>query len=144
MKNKTLAAWLTLILGPLGMHRFYLYGWRDALGWLMPLPTLLGLYGFQRVNDYGLDDVVSWVLLPILGIHLAAICLNAIVYGLMRQEEWNQAFNPEASPEQSAGQTNWGTIGAIVLSLMLGTVFLLSALAYSFQRYFEYTSAPLS
>ena len=144
MKNKTLATWITLILGPLGMHRFYLYGWRDALGWMMPIPTLLGLYGFQRVSDYGLDDVVSWVLLPILGIHLAAICLTAIVYGLMQKEKWNQAFNPDASPEQEAGQTSWSTIGAIVLSLMLGTVFLLSALAYSFQRYFEYTSPPIS
>ena len=45
MKNKTLATWLALLLGPLGMHRFYLYGWRDTLGWLMIVPTLLGLNG---------------------------------------------------------------------------------------------------
>lgn len=143
MKNKTLATWMTLVLGPLGMHRFYLYGWRDMLGWLMILPTLLGLYGLQRVEDYGLDDLSSWVLLPIFGIHLAAICLNAIIYGLMQREQWNSKFNPGASPEQPAGQTSWTTIGAIVISLMLGTVFLLSALAYAFQRYFEYTSPPL-
>ncbi len=143
MKNKTLATWMTLVLGPLGMHRFYLYGWRDTLGWLMIVPTLLGLYGLQRVEDYGLDDVGSWVLLPIFGFHLAAICLNAIVYGLMQREQWNGKFNPGASPEQAAGQTRWATIGAIVISLMLGTVFLLSALAYTFQRYFEYTSAPV-
>lgn len=143
MKNKTLATWMTLVLGPLGMHRFYLYGWRDTLGWLMIVPTLLGLYGLQRVEDYGLDDIGSWVLLPIFGFHLAAICLNAIVYGLMQREQWNGKFNPGASPEQAAGQTRWATIGAIVISLMLGTVFLLSALAYTFQRYFEYTSAPL-
>ncbi len=142
MKNKTLATWLALVLGPLGMHRFYLYGWRDALGWLLIIPTLLGVYGFQRVEDYGLDDVGSWVLLPMLGFHLAALCLNAIVYGLMPREEWNGKFNPEASPEQAAGQTRWATIGAIVVSLMLGAVFLLSALAYSFQRYFEYTASP--
>ena len=143
MKNKTVATWLTLVFGPIGMHRFYLYGWRDTLGWLMIIPTLLGLYGYQRVEDYGLDDVGSWVLLPIFGFHLAAICLNAIVYGLMKCEEWNGKFNPDASPELAAGQTSWATIGAIVISLMLGTVFLLSALAYSFQRYFEYTSPPL-
>lgn len=144
MKNKTLATWLTLLFGPLGLHRFYLYGWRDALGWLLLIPTALGLYGFQRVSDYGLDDVMSWVLLPILGFHLAALCLNAIVYGLMTREKWNGAFNPDAEPEALAGQTSWSTIGAIVISLMLGTVFLLSALAYTFQRYFEYTSPPLS
>ena len=57
MKNKTLATWLTLLLGPIGLHRFYLFGWRDPPGWLMIIPTLLGLYGFQRVDAYGLDDV---------------------------------------------------------------------------------------
>ena len=61
----------------------------------------------------------------------------------MQRERWNGKFNPGASPEQPAGQTDWATIGAIVISLMLGTVFLLSALAYSFQRYFEYPSPPL-
>jgi hypothetical protein len=144
MKNKTLATWLTLLLGPLGMHRFYLYGWRNTLGWLTIVPTALGLYGLQRVQDYGLDDTVSWVLLPLFGIHLAAICLNAIVYGLMTPEKWNAQFNPEVEPEGIAGQTRWATIGAIVISLMIGTVLLLSALAYAFQRYFEYTSASLN
>ena len=83
------------------------------------------------------------MLLPIFGFHLAALCLTSIVYGLMQKEQWNARFNPGASPEQAAGQTRWATIGAIVISLMLGTVFLLSALAYAFQRYFEYTSPPL-
>ncbi len=143
MKNKTLATWLTLVVGPFGLHRFYLYGWRDTLGWLIIIPTLLGLHGYQRVQDYGLDDLSSWVLLPIFGFHLAAICLNAIVYGLMTAEQWNAKFNPEAMPDQMAGQTRWATIGAIIISLMLGTVFLLSALAYAFQRYFEYSSGAM-
>jgi hypothetical protein len=144
MKNKTLTTWLTLVFGPIGLHRFYLYGWRDMMGWLILIPTLLGLFGFQRVDDFGLDDRVSWILLPIFGFHLAALCLTAIVYGLMTREAWNAKFNPGMAPEQVAGQTSWATIGAIVISLMLGTVFLLSALAYAFQRYFEYTQPPLA
>jgi hypothetical protein len=143
MKNKTTATWLTLVFGPVGLHRFYLFGRRDTLGWLMIIPTILGVVGYQRVQEYGLDDHGSWVLLPILGFHLAAICLNAIVYGLMTTEQWNAKFNPDAGPEQGAGQTRWATIGAIIISLMLGTVFLLSALAYSFQRYFEYSSGAM-
>jgi len=67
MKNKTLATWITFLFGPLGFHRFYLFGWRDALGWLHPIPTALGLYGFVRVRQYGLDDPVSWWLLPLFG-----------------------------------------------------------------------------
>ncbi|NCW85089.1 MAG: NINE protein, partial [Oxalobacteraceae bacterium] len=67
MKNKTLTTWITLLFGSLGLHRFYLYGSRDAIAWLMPIPTALGVYGFERVAEYGLDDVLSWWLLPLLG-----------------------------------------------------------------------------
>ena len=38
MKNKTLAAWLAFVGGPLGLHRFYLHGPADLLGWLLPVP----------------------------------------------------------------------------------------------------------
>jgi TM2 domain-containing membrane protein YozV len=42
MKNKTVAAWLAFLGGPLGLHRFYLHGLGDMLGWLLPIPTALG------------------------------------------------------------------------------------------------------
>lgn len=138
MKNKTLAAWLAFIGGPIGLHRFYLRGLRDKLGWLLPLPTLLGLYGIERVQQYGLDDVWSWWLIPLLGFNIAGCALTAIVYGLKTREEWNAKFNPGAQPEHIAGGTNWFTIGAIVISLMVGTACLMASIAYSFQRYFEY------
>jgi len=140
MKSKTLAAWLSLVLGPVGGHRFYLFGWNDLIGWLLPIPTALGVYGFERVKLYGLDDVMSWWLLPLFGFTVAATCLNAIVYGLMRPEPWNQRFNPELPADHPCGRTRWATIGAIVIGLMVGTVALLSGLAYSIQRYFEYTT----
>ena len=138
MKNKTLAAWLTFLGGPVGLHRFYLFGWGDWLGWLMPLPTLLGLYGLQRMRQYGVDDQISWVLLPVLGFCLAGCALTAIVYGLMTPEKWNGKFNPKAASDAPAGQTNWLTIGAVVLSLLIGCTALLSGIALSFQHYFEY------
>jgi ABC-type Fe3+ transport system permease subunit len=105
----------------------------------LPIPTALGFYGFERVSQYGLDDVLSWWLLPIFGFTLAGTCLNAIVYGLMTTEKWNAKFNPDADPLHAAGNTRWATIGAIVLSLMIGTAAMLSGLAYGFQRYFEST-----
>lgn len=142
MKNKTFTTWLAFLFGPIGLHRFYLYGNKDTLGWLHLIPTALGYYGFERVRLYGLDDRLSWWLLPIFGLMLTCTCLNAIVYGLMRAEDWNHRFNPTADPDAAAGQTQWATIGAIVLSLMIGTVAMLSAMAYAFQRYFE-TTMPL-
>ena len=137
MKNKTLATWLSFLGGPLGLHRFYMFGKSDWLAWVLPWPTLLGLYGFQRAQDFGVDDPLSWWLVPMLGMNIAGSALNAIYWGLMSPERWNSTYNPEADPESSAGNSNWLTVGALVLSLLVGSTALLSTLAYGFQRYFE-------
>ena len=137
-KNKTLAAWLTFLAGPLGLHRFYLFGLGDLLGWLLPIPTALGFHGLERIKQYGLDDPWSWVLIPLLGFTFAGCALNAIVYGLMTPEKWNARFNPVAASDAPAGGTGWLTIGAIASALLIGTAVLVSTIAFSFQRYFEY------
>lgn len=138
LKNKTLATWLTFFGGPLGLHRFYLYGLGNLIGWLLPIPTALGLYGIERVRQFGVDDHLSWILIPFLGFTIAGCALNAIVYGLMSAEKWNARFNPAAAPDASAGATRWLTIFPIVAALLIGTVALMGTLAFSFQRYFEY------
>jgi hypothetical protein len=138
MKNKTLATWLTFWGGPLGLHRFYLKGLGDMLGWLLPVPTALGIYGIQRVQGFGLDDQLSWVLIPCLGFTIAGCALTAIVYGLMPVEKWNAKFNPQSAADAAAGQTNWLTVFGIATSLLIGTAILMSSLAFSFQMYFEY------
>jgi hypothetical protein len=138
MKNKTLAAWLAALGGPLGLHRFYLRGMGDLLGWLLPIPTALGLYGIERVQQYGLDDHWSWVLIPLLGFTVAGSALMAIIYGLMTPEKWNARFNPAAPADSRSGGTNWFTIAAEVLALLVGTGVLMASSAFSFQRYFEY------
>jgi hypothetical protein len=138
MKSKTLAAWLAFLGGPLGLHRFYLHGLGDLLGWALPIPTALGIYGMQRVQQLGLDDHASWVLIPLLGFTVAGCALTAIVYGLMTPERWNARFNPQAAPDATAGSTRWPTIFAVVLSLLVGTTVLMASIVFSFQRYFEY------
>jgi hypothetical protein len=140
MKNKTAAAWLAFLGGPLGLHCFYLRGLSSTLGWLLPIPTALGLYGIERARLYGLDDGLSWALIPLLGFTLAGCALTAIVYGLMSPEKWNARYNasrPEAN-QSTAGHTNWLTIGAIALALSVGATVLMASLAFSFQRYFEH------
>lgn len=138
MKNKTLVTWLTFLGGPLGLHRFYLYGTTDRIGWLLLLPTVLGFYGIERAQRYGLDDYWIWLLIPCLGINIAGCALNALVYGLMSPEKWNLRFNPTTASDAPVGQTNWGTVAALVLSLFIGTATLMASLAFGFQRYFEY------
>ncbi|MDR7306474.1 hypothetical protein [Rhodoferax saidenbachensis] len=138
MKNKTLAVWLTFLLGALGLHRWYLLERYDALARLLPIPTLLGAYGVWRARSLGVDDLWSWLLIPMLGFTLAGCALNAIVYGLMAPEKWNQRFNAQAPVDAPAGATNWVTILGVGAALAVGTTVLMASIAFSFQRYFEY------
>jgi hypothetical protein len=136
-KNKTAASWLAFIFGQLGLHRFYLFGFKDRLAWLHPVVAALGWWGVYRVFQYGQDDQISWLLIPLLGFTLAGTSLTAIYYGLMAPEKWNALHNANA-PDSAYGQTNWLTIAAVVFALLFGAVTLMSSFAFSFQRYFEY------
>jgi len=137
-KNKTLTVWLAVLGGHMGLHRFYLRGLGDWVGWLHPIPAALGLWGVDRVLLYGQDDKLSWVLIPLLGATISASCLMAIVYALTDREKWNRQFNPTLAADASPGGTNWLTIGALVVALLMGTIALMGSLAFGFQRYFEY------
>lgn len=141
MKNKTAATWLAFLGGSLGLHRFYLFGLGDMLGWLLPIPTALGVYGVQRLQALGQDDRISWVLIPLLGFTFAACALQAIVYGLMSAERWNARFNPQyqaSAQPANPGRTHWLTVFAVAGSLMLGAGVLMASIAYSLQHYYEY------
>jgi hypothetical protein len=138
MKNKTVAAWLALFGGPLGLHRFYLLGMRDLLGWALNIPTLLGIYGLWRAQLRGLDDQWSWLLIPPLGFTFAGCALTTIVYGLMSPQKWNARFNATSVPFDHSGSTHWLTICAVIMALLLGTISLTASLVLSFQRAFEY------
>jgi hypothetical protein len=137
-KNKTLAAWLAFLGGPMGLHRFYLHGIFDWIGWLLPIPTALGFYGIGRIQQFGQDDQLSWLLVPMLGFVIAACALMAIIYALTPPEKWNAKFNPSLGLDALPGQTNWLTVGAMVLALMIGAAVLMASIAFSFQRYFEH------
>ncbi len=140
-KSKTLATWVAVVGGSLGLHRFYLHGVKDTWGWLFVAPTVLGLYGVQRMRHLGGDDHVAWALIPLLGLTVAIAMLSAIVYGLMPDERWNARFNP-TGPQH---RVNWGTIIGVIVALVVGGGVLMATLAFSAQRYFEYdaeTSAP--
>ncbi|VWX56270.1 conserved membrane hypothetical protein [Burkholderiales bacterium 8X] len=138
MKNKTLAAWLAFLGGPLGLHCFYLRGMGSMLGWLLPIPTALGIYGIERALALGVDDGLSWVLIPLLGFTIAGCALTAIVYGLMPPEKWNARYNARSPSEAAAGRTGWLTIAAVVLALFFGSTILMATIAFSFQRFFEH------
>jgi Na+(H+)/acetate symporter ActP len=138
MKNKSWVCWLSLLGGPFGLARFFMFGLRDSVGWALLFMSLLGIYGFERAQSFGLDDPLSWWLVPLLGLSIAISAMHTLYWGLMSAENWNMTYNPGLEDAQARqGKTNWLTVGALVLALMLGTTALLSSLAYGFQRYFE-------
>jgi TM2 domain len=136
VRSKTLATWLALLGGAFGLHRFYLHGWRDAVGWLYPLPTLLGLAGMQRMRAFGQDDRVAWVLIPLLGLALSAAMLTAIVYGLTSDDKW------AARHRQPLQATGWAPVLGVIAALLIGASVLMGTVAFSGQRFFEWQLAP--
>lgn len=133
-KSKTLATWVALLVGSLGLHRFYLYGFKDRLGWFYWVPTFLGLHGIQRVQDHGLDDHLSWALIPLLGLMVAQAMLAAILYGLTPDERWDARHNPG----QPVHPTRWAPVLGVITALLIGAGVLMATIAFSGQRYFEY------
>ncbi len=133
-KSKTLSTWLALAFGSLGAHRFYLYGRRDLLAWLHPVPTLVGLVGAVRMQNLGQDDHAAWLLIPLLGLMLTVGMLAALVYGLMPDEKWAARFNPGAPVRP----TGWGPVLGVVLALLMGGTVLMGTLAFGGQMFFEY------
>lgn len=135
-KSRRLATWLALLGGLLGAHRFYLHGWRDAIGWLHPLLSLTGLAGVIRMRNLGQDDHAAWLLIPLFGGMVAVVMLSTIVIGLTSEERWSARFG-------SAGAaTGWPVVIAVVIALMVGGAALMGTLAFAGQMFFEYQRLP--
>lgn len=137
-RSKTLATWIAVLGGTLGLHRFYLHGWRDLPGWLHPLPTLVGLVGVQRMRALGQDDRLAWLLIPVLGLMISLAMLMAIVYGLTPDERWDQRYNPGLASRA----TGWAPVLGAITALLVGASVLMGTVAFSGQRFFEWQMAP--
>jgi TM2 domain-containing membrane protein YozV len=64
MKNKTIAVWLTLLTGPAGLHRLYLFRRFDGISLLQLIPTLMGAYGMLRAREIGLETTPAGCSFP--------------------------------------------------------------------------------
>jgi hypothetical protein len=135
MKSKTLATWLALLGGALGVHRLYLHGARDPWAWLFWPPTLLGLAGVWRMRELGQDDRLAWLLIPLLGLSLAAAMLGAIVIGLTADERWALRFG---APGEAPAATGWGPVLGVIAALMIGGAVLMGTIAFGGQKFFEW------
>jgi len=132
-RSKTLAAWLAVLVGTLGLHRLYVHGARDVLAWLHPLPTALGAYGVLRMRALGQDDRLAWLLIPLLGLMLAQAMLTAIVWALTPDEKWNHRHNPG----QAVVASGWGAVLAAIAALMAGGIALTATIAFTIEKLLE-------
>ena len=132
-RSRAVATWLALLGGGLGLHRFYLHGSRDLWAWLHPWPTLVGAYGFWRMREFGVDDARGSLLVPFLGIMLAATMLQAIVYGLAGDERWAARYGATSAEVQRG----WLTYLGVIVALAVGTSVAVATIAFTAQRYFE-------
>ncbi|MFM1856410.1 MAG: hypothetical protein RLZ83_1719 [Pseudomonadota bacterium] len=137
-RSKTLATWLSIFGGAFGLHRFYLRGLGDVPAWLHIVPTSLGLFGVQRLETFGQDDPLVWVLLPVLGLMISQGMAHAVVYGLTPDERWDARHNPQWPTVSTA----WGPVLGVILALMLGAGVLMSSIAYGVQKWFEWQLQP--
>jgi len=150
VRSKTAATWIAVLGGSLGLHHFYLGGWRNPWGWLYPVPTLAGLAGVVRMRNLGVDDHLSWALIPWLGLTISVGMLCAIVIGLTTDARWARlhAGDPaqpvvqatrdedEESPPPGMVHTGWGPVLGVVLALMLGGGVLMGTIAFVVERIF--------
>ena len=133
-RSKTIATWLAVLGGVLGAHRFYLRGRADPWAWAHVLVALVGAVGVMRMRRLGQDDQLAWLLAPLLGVVVTAAMLAALIIGLMPDEKWANRFQPP----QVVKPTGWAVILGVIAALLLGSTALMSTLAFSGQKFFEY------
>jgi len=152
--SKTLATWIAVIGGSVGLHHFYLHGLRRWVGWLYPLPTLVGIAGVMRMRELGVDDPLSWALIPWLGVTISAGMMCAIVIGLTTDAKWARRYagapgqpmvqatreEDDEFPPPGIVHTRWGPVLGVILALMIGGGVLMGTIAFSVQKIFEIRS----
>ena len=123
-KNKTVATLLAFALGGLGAHRLYLRGARDRWIWahLASLPAAAVI----AVTAPGADWFYK--ILPLVISALVGF-LEALVLGLMPDEQWDARYNA-GSGRQSA--SNWPLALLLVLTLMVGAGVLIATISRLF------------
>lgn len=133
-RSKTLATWLAVLGGSLGLHHMYLRGLGTTWAWLHALPTGVGLLGVLRMREMGQDDRLAWILIPILGLMLAQGMLHGIIYGLTPDAKWHARFN-EGYPWVD---TAWAPVLGVIAGLMVGAAILMGTIAFGIQKIFEW------
>ncbi|PRC94995.1 NINE protein [Solimicrobium silvestre] len=120
-KNKTIAALLASIGGGIGMHRFYLAGWRDKWAWLhfasLPISLLIYFFSYNVLSFFTAAPLILSVLIGFLA---------SLVIGTTSDEKWDTQFNANSSQKSESG---WPIAMILVLTLGIGAGSLIAVIA---------------
>jgi TM2 domain-containing membrane protein YozV len=120
-KNKSFATFLALVLGGLGIHRFYLYGGKDPWGWLHLSTVPISALVLASAPGQPLLFVAS----PLVVSALIGF-IETLVIGLTPDDRWDAAHNPGSGRQSDTG---WPIAVLLVLTLGIGTTALIATLA---------------
>ena len=123
-KNKTVATFLALLLGFVGLHRFYLHGLKDRWGWLHAVS--LSLTVLLLLSNPELPLLINTVPLVI---SMLTASIETFVLGLMPDEKWDVRYNPTSGIASDSG---WPVALMMVVNLFCGATLLLTVLARGF------------
>ena len=127
-RRKSLAALLAFLLGALGAHRIYLGRPR----WWLPLPvTALTLPLLIGVRNWYQTPAFFVLMVPVV-----AGFIEALVIALMPDEKFDARFNAGDERRNTSG---WDAVLVAIVTLMVGTTVLITAIVLLFQTIFEGT-----
>ena len=119
-KNKTVATLLALLLGGLGIHRFYLKPGADRIGLLhlCCLPVMGILYGAVKPHPF-------YMVLPLLVSYIVGF-VEALVIGLTPDEKWDATYNMHRGRQS---RSNWVLVLLLVVTMLVATTVLIGTIA---------------
>lgn len=123
-KNKTIATLLALLLGGLGVHRFYIKSPTDRIGLLhlCSVPVAGLVYGLGHAPN------PFWVLLPLL-VSYSAGFIEALVIGLTPDEKWDATHNAGSGTQS---RSNWVVVVLLVATMLVGTTVVIATMSRMF------------
>ncbi len=122
-KSKTIATVLSALAGMLGLHRFYLFGRNDVVGWMYLGASLV----YLNIVAYSWPD-------PSLATRIACLfpltafiaAVEALVIRLTEDTKWNRQHNSHSLVESRSG---WTLIIVLVLTMATAFTALVASLA---------------
>lgn len=125
-RHKAFAALLAFLFGALGAHRLYLglrFWWLPLAATMICLPWLVGVANWYQTPAFFL------LMVPVV-----AGFIHALVLALTPDEKFDAQFNPSSTRSNDSG---WDNVLVAIVTLMVGSIVLMTAIALLFQTIFE-------